>query len=92
MPLTNEDIRLARNVLKMDDEIDSANKQMYVILQDWMHKNPDSIERAVHLLSASRNLERIADLVTNIAEDVVYMAEGELIRHQVEDFRERSTE
>lgn len=86
--LTNKDTKLARNVLKMDDEIDAANKQMYVTLQDWMHKNPDGIERAVHLLSASRHLERIADLATNIAEDVVYMAEGELIRHRVEDFRE----
>ncbi|NIA06645.1 MAG: phosphate signaling complex protein PhoU [Actinobacteria bacterium] len=87
--LTNMDAKLARGVLKMDDEIDAANKQMYVILQKWMHKNPDSIERAVHLLSASRHLERIADLATNIAEDVVYMAEGELIRHRVEDFSEK---
>lgn len=90
--LTNKDTALARNVLKMDDEIDAANRKMYIILQEWMHKNPDSIERAVHLLSASRHLERIADLATNIAEDVVYMAEGELIRHRIEDFGEKNSE
>ena len=90
--LTNKDTALARNVLKMDDEIDAANRKMYIILQEWMHRNPDGIERAVHLLSASRHLERIADLATNIAEDVVYMAEGELIRHRIEDFSEKNSE
>ena len=85
--LTHMDTKLARNVLTMDDEIDDANRKMYVVLQEWMHKDPDSIERAVHLLSVSRHLERIADLTTNIAEDVVYMVEGELIRHRIEEFR-----
>ena len=89
--LTNKDTELARNVLKMDDQIDAANRKMYVILQEWMHNNPDAIERAVHLLSASRHLERISDLATNIAEDVVYMAEGELIRHRVEDFSRKNS-
>jgi phosphate transport system protein len=86
--LTNKDTKLARKVLQMDDDIDSANRQMYLTLQNLMHLDPDTVERAVHLLSASRHLERIADLATNIAEDVVYMAEGELIRHRVEDFGE----
>ena len=88
--LTNKDTKLARTVLKMDDQIDAANRKMHVTLQEWMHKNPDAIERAVHLLSASRHLERIADLATNIAEDVVYMAEGELIRHRTEDFGKKN--
>ena len=47
-----------------------------------MHQSPECIERAVQTLSVSRYLERIADLSTNIAEDVVFMVEGELIRHQ----------
>jgi phosphate transport system protein len=46
-----------------------------------MSSDPDSTQRAMHLLSTSRHLERIADLATNIAEDVVFMVAGELIRH-----------
>ena len=77
---------MARDVLAKDDEVDSINKEMYVTLQEVMRQNPDTIVRAVHLLSASRHLERIADLTTNIAEDVVFMVEGELIRHRFEDY------
>ena len=83
--LTNMNPRLARHVLTMDDEIDEANRGMFEILQDLMHRDPSTIERAVHMLSASRYLERIADLATNIAQDVVYIAEGRLIRHLTED-------
>ncbi len=83
--LTNMNSRLARHVLTMDDEIDQANRGMFDILQDLMHRDPSTIERSVHLLSASRYLERIADLATNIAQDVVYVSEGKLIRHLTED-------
>ena len=83
--LSNMNPRLARHVLTMDDEIDEANRGMFDILQDLMHRDTSTIERAVHLLSASRHLERIADLATNIAQDVVYMSEGRLIRHLTED-------
>lgn len=88
--LSNMNPRLARHVLTMDDEIDEANRGMFDILQELMHRDPSTIERAVHLLSASRHLERIADLATNIAQDVVYMSEGKLIRHLTEDDLKRS--
>ena len=81
--LIGMDANLARIVLTMDDEIDDLNREMYTILQDLMHQSPECIERAVQTLSVSRYLERIADLSTNIAEDVVFMVEGELIRHQI---------
>ena len=80
--LIGMDANLARIVLTMDDEIDDLNREMYTTLQDLMHQSPECIERAVQTLSVSRYLERIADLSTNIAEDVVFMVEGELIRHQ----------
>jgi len=79
--LASSNPNLARNVLAMDDEVDDANREIFVILQRLMQKDPTTIERAVHLLSVSRHLERIGDLATNIAQDVVYMVEGELIRH-----------
>ena len=84
--LTKVDSHQAGQVLTMDDEIDDANRRMFAILQEHMLHNPTTIKRAVQLLSASRHLERIADLATNIAEDVVYMAEGKLIRHLTENF------
>ena len=80
--LIGMDAKLARIVLTMDDEIDDLNREMYTTLQDLMRQSPEFIDRAVHTLSVSRYLERIADLATNIAEDVVFMVEGELIRHQ----------
>ncbi len=80
--LIQMDAELARVVLTLDDEIDNLNREMYTTLQDLMRQSPESIDRAVQTLSVSRYLERIADLSTNIAEDVVFMVEGDLIRHQ----------
>ena len=51
-----------------------------------MYKNPVSIKRAVHLMSVSRHLERVGDLATNIAEEVVYMVDGDIIRHAAEEY------
>lgn len=89
--LINRDTQLARLVLTKDDQIDDLNRGMFVALQELMRKDPGTVERAVHLLSASRHLERIADLATNIAQDVVFMVEGELIRHRVEDYKENGS-
>lgn len=84
--LASANAKLAKGVLAMDDEVDETNREMFVSLQRLMHEDPTTIERAVHLLSVSRHLERIGDLATNIAQDVVYMVEGEVIRHRAEDF------
>jgi phosphate transport system protein len=78
----NRDTDLARKVCLMDDEVDELHSGMFEILEARMKLDPDEIERAVRYLSASRDLERIADLATNIAEDVVFMVEGEVIRHR----------
>ncbi|MBN1918756.1 MAG: phosphate signaling complex protein PhoU [Verrucomicrobia bacterium] len=79
--LVNMDEMLARSVLRRDDEVDAANREMFDALQQLMHDDPLTIERAVHALSSSRNLERIADHATNIAEDVIFMIEGDVVRH-----------
>ncbi len=84
--LTNQDTILAREVITEDDAIDDVNRQMYRSLSLLMQENPDTIKRALHLLSASRHLERIADLATNICEDVIYMVEGSVIRHRSSDY------
>lgn len=79
--LVKLDVEMAKEVIGMDDAIDDINRRMYGELQGLMEKDPNTIERAIQLLSTSRYLERIADLATNIAEDVIFMVEGRVVRH-----------
>jgi phosphate transport system protein len=81
--LVNMDAHLARKVCEVDDEVDDINRAMYTEMQEVMRKNPALVERAISTLSVSRHLERIADLATNIAEDVVFLVEGEIVRHNL---------
>jgi phosphate transport system protein len=79
--LVERDAQLARSVCAMDDEVDRIHRLMYAEMQEVMRKDPATIEPAINTISATRHLERIADLATNIAEDVVFMVEGEILRH-----------
>ncbi|MCK5230302.1 MAG: phosphate signaling complex protein PhoU [Desulfobulbaceae bacterium] len=78
----NLDIDLAFSILPLDDEVDKIKRTAYDKIKEAMAKNPDHIGYLINLLLISRHLERIADHATNIAEDVVYMVEGEIIRHE----------
>ena len=80
--LVNRNAQLARSVLERDVEINDIHKEHYGLLQDAMKSSADSVEAAVDLLSASRQIERIGDQTKNIAEDVVFLVEGQVIRHQ----------
>ena len=80
------DTALARQVMQADDEVDNVNREMWDKLQTIMMNDASTVQRALHFLSASRHLERIADLATNIAEDVIYMVEGEVIRHRLANY------
>lgn len=84
--LVNADVELAREVCRSDDEVDNLNREMYLKVQEGGKVSPDQLELLIHMLSVSRHLERIADLATNIAEDVIYMARGEIVRHRLEDY------
>ncbi|RLG62938.1 phosphate transport system regulatory protein PhoU [archaeon] len=77
----NEDTELAIKVCKHDDIVDALRDQIYRELITYMMSDPSTIERALHLMRISRNLERIADLATNICEDAIYTAEGKVIKH-----------
>ncbi|HSF42769.1 MAG TPA: PhoU domain-containing protein, partial [Thermoanaerobaculia bacterium] len=77
----NRDVELATEVCKSDDGVDGLYKQIFRELLTYMIEDPKTVSRALHLLLISRNLERIADHATNIAEDVVYYVEGRDIRH-----------
>lgn len=79
--LVKEDAELARQVCSEDDEVDRLNHEQHRALKQVMYERPEYLDRALLTLFASRHLERIADHAVNIAEDVVYMVEGEVIRH-----------
>ena len=72
---------LARKVLDEDDYIDNLNEQIFRELLSFMMENPKAISRAIRLSFISKYIERIADHATNVAELVVYMVEGKIIRH-----------
>jgi len=76
------DVKLARMVCRMDDEVDRYNSDIINELIDTMKAAPESVEAGISMFSAIRHLERIADHATNIAEDVVYLVQGEIIRHR----------
>ncbi len=76
------DVRLARRVCLLDESVDQLNREIIGELTSLMQNRPDLIDPALHLFSASRQIERIADHATNIAEDVVYLVQGEIIRHR----------
>jgi phosphate transport system protein len=74
---------LAREVLNEDDYIDDLNEQIFRELLSFMMENPQTISRAIRLSFISKYIERIADHATNVAELVVYMVEGKIIRHML---------
>jgi phosphate transport system protein len=80
----NMDATLARQVIRTDDEVDRLNTEIIEEIVQLMRKNPDRIEAGLSLFSATRHLERIADHATNIAEDVIYLVEGDIVRHHPE--------
>jgi len=84
--LIQMDLEIANEVGAADDEIDAINREMYIQVSKGIRKSPDQADRLIHCLSISRHLERIADYATNIAEDVIYMIEGQIVRHQPEEY------
>jgi len=78
----NLDVRQARRVCRLDDQVDLYNRDIIEELVHMMQGSPEMVEPGLSLFSATRHLERIADHATNIAEDVVYLVEGEIIRHR----------
>ena len=80
--LVKLDVGLAKKIIEMDDAVDDINREMYDTLRRQMENDSQTVERAIEFLSTSRYMERIADLSTNIAEDVIFLVDGEVVRHQ----------
>ena len=77
----NGDVELAKEIREKDNEVDDLAENILKEAAKFMKDEQDGIRRSLHLIRISHNLERIADLSTNIAEDVIFMVEGKDIRH-----------
>lgn len=86
--MVNMDVRLAHQVRAEDDDVDALNRDMYEKIKEELTAHPESVNILVHMLSVGRHLERVADHATNIAEDVVYLVEAEIVRHTPETFED----
>ncbi|RLA62764.1 MAG: phosphate transport system regulatory protein PhoU [Epsilonproteobacteria bacterium] len=84
--LVQFDTSLAHQTCLDDDEVDAINREMYGKVYAGIKKDPNHVECFIRYLSISRHLERIADYATNIAEDVIYMIDGTIVRHKPEIF------
>jgi len=82
--LVARDCRLAHQVLNDEQGVDAFRDQIFRVLLTYMMADPGTIERALGLILISRNLERVGDHATNIAEEVIYLVEGREVRHRRE--------
>lgn len=81
----NLDVKQALMVVRMDDEVDRYNNQIIQEIIKLMTESSLNIQHGLSMFSAVRHIERIADHATNIAEDVIYLVEGEIVRHRVQE-------
>ena len=88
----NEDVELAYDVCMRDSGVDNLRDQILRELIMFMSSSPTTIERAFQLIRISSNLERIADLSTNISEDIIFMVQGKVVKHYAEEGSDRIKE
>lgn len=81
----SQDAELAREVCKRDDIVDGLNQQIIRELLTFMIGDPRTIDRSLQIIRISENIERVADLATNIGEDVVYIVQSKIIKHHAEE-------
>lgn len=83
--LVNADANLARQVRLEDDEVDASRQRIRQQVLNGIRRSPEKTEYLLKFNSVSKHLERLADMATNVAEDVIYMVEGEIVRHQASE-------
>jgi phosphate transport system protein len=79
------DADLARDVCRRDDQVDRYNDSVFRVMLAEMSRNPNALVAALQMMLVARNLERIADLATNLGEDVIYIVEAKTVKHHAED-------
>ena len=77
----NADAELARQVMADDDAVDQLKDELYEELRTAIRSNPDELEALLKLYGVTRNLERLGDMATHVAEEVIFIVEGDIVRH-----------
>jgi len=85
--LINQDVALAYAVIDADDEVDVMKREAYRQIEEFIRRSPDLLSLYTHLLGISRHIERIADHASSMAEDIIYLIEGRIIRHRTQEYR-----
>lgn len=85
--LINRDLKLAREIWLSDDEADGFNRELLDQVEEELKKHPEHMQSLLAITSVSRTLERVADHATNIAKDVIYLIEGDIVRHRSREYR-----
>jgi phosphate transport system protein len=80
--MANDDEEAARGVVSNDEIIDELDRRLFEETLEWMKSHPDQLDTALLMMRIGRELERVGDLMTNIAEDIVYVRTGAIIRHE----------
>jgi phosphate transport system protein len=83
--LVSADSSLAHRVRQDDDELDDMRRVIHEKIRGSIRAKPEQTETLMKLYSVAKHLERLGDMATNVAEDVIYMVEGDIVRHQVEE-------
>ena len=83
--VVNGDPLLAQQVREEDDAVDDARQKIRRRILQGIKDNPENVEILLRINSVSKHIERIADMATNIAEDVIYMVQGDIVRHRSTD-------
>jgi len=83
--VVNADPILARKVREQDDAVDEARQKIRRRILKGIQERPENLENLLRVNSISKHIERIADMATNVAEDVIYMVEGDIVRHRMRD-------
>jgi phosphate transport system protein len=79
------DPTLARQVREEDDTVDASRQRVQKMVMQGIKESPEKVESLLRINSVSKHIERIADMATNVAEDVIYMVEGDIVRHRATD-------
>ncbi|MBI5091315.1 MAG: phosphate signaling complex protein PhoU [Candidatus Hydrogenedentes bacterium] len=85
--LISLDAGLAYDVITADNEVDAINREMYGQIEECIRRDSGRVNSFIHLMGVSRHIERIADHASNIAEDVIYLVEGRILRHHIGEYR-----
>lgn len=80
--LVNLDIEAAKEVTVLDNKVDQMHTEIYGKVKEAIKTNPEQLNPLLHLMAISKHLERVGDCTTNIAEDIVYMINGRIVRHK----------